>query len=416
MFFKNKLLKNNFYLLLIFPISLVFSRFIAEVILLFTVVNLLRENEFLKSFFKENWLKFFLLFYFWLILSTLQQFNLEHSIKSLAYIRFILFSLGIVLILDELKKFKLFLLSIFITILFVEIDIIIQFIFGKDIFGYIPSNNVRFSGPFGDELIAGGFITQFLSIAFFALFFFLEEKKTKNLQIILFSFFLFSLAAIFITGERMSVLLVFLMLILIFLFEKKLRKNLIILFTIFLISSSIFLSKSEMYYKRYIKQNLIQLGLVFNDVDYKIKDSIYIRVWASGYNFIKNKPITGSGLKFYYHNCDHQDKFLDDIKLANCIHPHNLYLDIIGSTGLIGFTFFILFIITLIIKYKDKTIHNKKYIYLLNGSLISLIILLWPIKTSGSFFNNYSSMILYTTIAILKTNFRLSNLKANKLN
>ena len=177
MFFKNKLLKTNFYLLLIFPISLVFSRFIAEVILLFTVVNLLRENEFLKSFFKENWLKFFLLFYFWLILSTLQQFNLEHSIKSLAYIRFILFSLGIVLILDELKKFKLFLLSIFITILFVEIDIIIQFIFGKDIFGYIPSNNVRFSGPFGDELIAGGFITQFLSIAFFALFFFLEEKK-----------------------------------------------------------------------------------------------------------------------------------------------------------------------------------------------------------------------------------------------
>ena len=116
--------------------------------------------------------KFFLLFYFWLILSTLQQFNLEHSIKSLAYIRFILFSLGIVLILDELKKFKLFLLSIFITILFVEIDIIIQFIFGKDIFGYIPSNNVRFSGPFGDELIAGGFITQFLSIAFSHYFFF----------------------------------------------------------------------------------------------------------------------------------------------------------------------------------------------------------------------------------------------------
>jgi len=414
MFFKNKLLKTNFYLLLIFPISLVFSRFVAEIILLFTVINLLKENDLLKSYFKENWFKFFLLFYFWLILSTLQQFNLEHSIKSFAYIRFILFAIGLVFILDEFKKFKIFLFSIFLTIAFVELDVIIQFVFGKDIFGYVPSNRVRFSGPFGDELIAGGFITQFLSITFFSLFFFLEEKKIKNLQIILALYFLFSLAIIFITGERMSVLLVFLMLFMMFLFEKRLRKNLIILFTIFLVSSSIFLSKNEKYYQRYIKQNLIQSGLVFNDVDYKIKDSIYVRVWASGYSFIKNKPITGSGLKFYFHDCNHEDKYLNDIKLANCIHPHNLYLDIIGSTGLVGFIFFILFILNLIIKYKKKSVYKKNYIYLLNGSLISLIILLWPIKTSGSFFNNYSSMILYTIIAILMTNFRLNSLEINK--
>ena len=168
-----------------------------------------------------------------------------------------------------------------------------------------------------------------------------------------------------------------------------------------------------MYYKRYIKQNLIQSGLVFNDVDYKIKDSIYV-VWASGYSFIKNKPFTGSGLKFYFHDCNHEDKYLNDIKLANCIHPHNLYLDIIGSTGILGFIFFILFISNLIIKYKKKSVYKKNYIYLLNGSLISLIILLWPIKTSGSFFNNYSSMILYTIIAIFMTNFRLNNLKINK--
>ena len=411
MFFKNKLLKTNFYLLLIFPISLVFSRFIAEIILLFTVINLLKENDFLKSFYKEIWFKFFLLFYFWLIISTLQQFNLEHSIKSFAYIRFILFAMGLVLILDEFKKFKLFLFSIFLTIAFVEVDVIIQFIFGKDIFGHVPSNRVRFSGPFGDELIAGGFMKKFLKIIFFSLFFFLEEKKIKNLQIILALYFLFSLAIIFITGERMSVLLVFLMLFMMFLFEKRLRKNLIILFTVFLVSSSIFLSKNEKYYQRYIKQNLIQSGLVFNDVDYKIKDSIYVRVWASGYNFIKNKPITGSGLKFYFHDCNHEDKYLNDIKLANCIHPHNLYLDIIGSTGFLGFIFFIFFISNLIIKYKKKSVYKKNYIYILNGSLISLIILLWPIKTSGSFFNNYSSMILYTIIAILMTNFRLNKLK-----
>ena len=136
------------------------------------MINLLKENDFLKSFYKESWFKFFLLIFFWLIISTLQQFNLEHSIKSFAYIRFILFAMGLVLILDEFKKFKLFLFFIFLIIAFVEVDVIIQFIFGKDIFGHVPSNRVRFSGPFGDELIAGGCITQFLSITFFLLFFF----------------------------------------------------------------------------------------------------------------------------------------------------------------------------------------------------------------------------------------------------
>ena len=80
--------------------------------------------------------------------------------------------MGLVLILDEFKKFKLFLFSIFLTIAFVEVDVIIQFIFGKDIFGHVPSNRVRFSGPFGDELIAGGFITQFLRLLFSHYFFF----------------------------------------------------------------------------------------------------------------------------------------------------------------------------------------------------------------------------------------------------
>ena len=111
------------------------------------------------------------------------------------------------LILDNSKKFNLFLLSIFITIFFVQFDILVQFFFGKDLFGYIPSNEVRFSGPFGDELIAGGFMTKFLSITFFCLFLFLEKSKIKNSYLILSTYLFLSLIIIFLTGERMSMLL-----------------------------------------------------------------------------------------------------------------------------------------------------------------------------------------------------------------
>ena len=162
----NKLLQINFYLLLIFPLTLVFSKFLSETIMFLTIISLLTNFDFLKKKLKEKWAIFFLLFYLWLCIVTLQQMNIENSLKSLSYIRFLLFTLGIILVLDTKKKFYLFLTAIFITISFIQFDLLIQFFFGTDIFGYKPSNEVRFSGPFGKELIAGGFLTKFFGISF----------------------------------------------------------------------------------------------------------------------------------------------------------------------------------------------------------------------------------------------------------
>ncbi len=406
--FKSNTSKINFYLILLFPVSLVLSRFIAELIVFITIINLFKNFDFLKSFFRENWFKFFVLFYLWLIITTLQQLNIEHSLKSIAYIRFLLFSLGIMLILDNSKKFNLFLLSIFITIFFVQFDILVQFFFGKDLFGYIPSNEVRFSGPFGDELIAGGFMTKFLSITFFCLFLFLEKSKIKNSYLILSTYLFLSLIIIFLTGERMSMLLALLIFLVIFLLEKKLRKNLFVFIILFSLILSYFVLQNEKYYNRYIKQNLIQMGMVYDGVNYSLNDSIYFRVWVTGLNFIKQKPLTGSGLKFYYHNCNHDEKFFKNVKLANCIHPHNIYLDIIGATGIIGFFLFLFFMISLIFSIKNSVIKNQSYQFILKGSLLGLLILFWPLKTSGAFFNNFNSLILFTIISILLTNHKIN--------
>ena len=406
--FKNNILKINFYLLLLFPLSLVFSRFVAELIVFITILNLFQNYNFLKNYFRDNWFKFFVLFYLWLVITTLQQHNIEHTLKSIAYIRFLLFSLGIVIILDNLKKFNLFLLSIFVTIFFVQFDILIQFFFGKDLFGYVPSNEVRFSGPFGDELIAGGFMTKFLSITFFCLFLFLEKRKIKNTDLILSIYLFLSLIIIFLTGERMSMLLALLIFFVIFILEKRLRNKLFILIICFSLILSYFVLQNEKYYNRYIKQNLIQMGMVYDGVNYSLKDSIYFRVWVTGINFIKQKPITGSGLKFYYHNCNHDEKFFKNIKLANCIHPHNIYLDLIGATGMLGLILFFSFLVNLIFVIKSSRIKNLSYKLIFKGSLLGLLILFWPLKTSGAFFNNFNSLILFTIISILITNYKLN--------
>lgn len=405
----NQLLKINYYLLLVFPVSLVFSRLISEIIVFSIIVSAFNNYDFLKQKLKEKWALFFLMFYLLLCISTIQQVNLQNFLKSIFYLRFLFFFLGIILILNTKKKLYFFLISIFITISFIQIDIAIQFFYGKDIFGYLSSNEVRNSGPFGKELIAGGFLAKFFSLSFFTLYLFSQVNKIKFNEIISSLYLVLFICIVFLTGERMAVLLSILFIFFVFINEKKIRLKLFSLLVIFTIFISIFIYNNEKYFNRYVKQNLIQTGFVYEGVNYNLKDSIYYRLWTTGYFHFKEKPIIGNGLKFYYNNCDYSEKYFNNVKLTNCSHPHNIYLDILGATGIVGFIFYMFFLYYIYASSKSKVLIKKDtyFEYIFKGSLFSLIILMWPFKTSGAFFNNFNSMILYSIIGIMLSNLKL---------
>ena len=88
-----------------------------------------------------------------------------------------------------------------IIVLLVSIDIYYQFIFSVDIFGY-QKHGVRFSGPFGDELIAGSYLSIF-TIIIFCYSFLNNELRNKTLFYLLIFLVVFAIA---ITGERLSFL------------------------------------------------------------------------------------------------------------------------------------------------------------------------------------------------------------------
>jgi hypothetical protein len=58
------------------------------------------------------------------------------------------------------------------------LDIIFQYIVGFDLFGYKGVEEAWFSGPFGEELIAGGYLQKF---CFFSIFSIYELFKKKRL-------------------------------------------------------------------------------------------------------------------------------------------------------------------------------------------------------------------------------------------
>ena len=111
----------------------------------------------------------------------------------------------------------------------------------------------------------------------------------------------------------------------------------------------------------------------------------------------KDNPITGIGINNFKFLCNKEIKYKSMMSELNCqAHPHNVYIQWITEGGLIVFClylFYLYFLFNLIVKNNgDK---NFKFI-----SLISIIILIWPIMSTGSLIKNWYGIIFFFTIAI----------------
>ena len=232
-----KLVEILFYIL---PLSFIAGNLILSInVLLFIIFSLflIKKENLTYRFNNANW--FLIIFFLYLFFSTLIQFNdydiwiqkaraafaeqpaeknllpiwqkknltLEnHPIfKSLILIRFI-FLIFIVdtLFYNKILSLKKFFLSSFLCTTFVSLDILFQYIFGFDIFG-MESNGRYNSGPFGNELISGGYLQTFSFFSFFYVFSIYKNKNLVKPEI----YFIIAIhaLAIALSGNRMPLLL-----------------------------------------------------------------------------------------------------------------------------------------------------------------------------------------------------------------
>lgn len=100
-------------------------------------------------------------------------------------------------------------------------------------------------------------------------------------------------------------------------------------------------------------------------------------------------------------------------------HPHNYLLQFLSEIGIIGFLFYFIFFVYLLISFSKiillKLSHYKlqnlqKAIFIMMGSIF---IELLPILPSGNFFNNWLSMIFFLKIGVIF--FLIQNNKSNNL-
>jgi len=429
--------------------------------LLFIVFSflLIKRKKLTIRFDNTSWLLIIFFLYFFM-LTTIQfqspgilydrihagDWTLENNpiFKSFLLIRFpILIFLIDTLFYNKILNLKKLFLSSLICTTFVSVDIILQYIIGFDIFGNKGLEQWN-SGPFGDEVIAGTYLKNFSLISFFYFFKNGENKSYKAIFIIL-----IHLAATFLAGNRMSMVLLLLGCVLIIFLVKNLRFvmswGLVCFFSVsfLLAQNDIYLKNSyiklfgEIDFSRLIKkdQNVStnqnsKAEVTNNTISSDPKKFLFFRghkehtkIYLTSILMWKEKPMTGFGFKSFRIKCwdllnkDNRKKldtpffkkfgyevFINQ-ELACANHSHNYYLEILCEAGIIGIvliiTFFLFVLKRSFIYIKENINGAGSDINLFIPFFTIFLIEIWPIKSTGSFFTTGNATFFWFSTAIL---------------
>ena len=379
--------------------------------------------------------------------------------KSIIFFRFFLM-LIIIYFLSELGilNFKYFFISAAFSSLLISLDVIYQYIFGFNIIG-LQSLGHHNSGFFGDELIAGGFILNFSFFSIFFATFVLEKKKYIRFVLIVILMCILGMG-IMLSGNRMSFALFFLGIISTFFLNNKLRKTIsagvicliILMQFVFSNDSTIKVAYISLYSNATAslislvnfskndpkKSNKIEEEFEIDQTRYRLDtplgfDAFYMymshfeRLISTALVTWKQNKIFGNGIKSFRIDCQKLQLLGPEINLQDIAikhkknflcsnHPHNYYLEILTETGIVGIfvTFmiallFVVFILKNLKLFKENNIENL----ILFAATISLILAVFPIKSTGSIFSTYTATYI-TLISSIILSYRKAQVTVNR--
>ena len=383
-----KEIKNNFYIYLI-PFFLVSSRLTAELTIIFSILFFV-FNAFKTSnwhWIKDDWFKVSIIFVSYLILNSffISPNIIDSVLYSITFLRWPLFAISISFIFFNNKnKIRHLFFSLLIFLLFFSFDLCYQFINEFDLFGNQRRGN-RLTAFIGDNIISGRFIILFSTLIIFLYFNNnLQRKNYINPKI-----FLIFLCAIFCTlsiiGERMSFLLgLYTLACFILIYFTKGKNYYFKIFAILFFISIFFIFLSYFFpnhYERTINSTIAKL-LNFKNSDYGIIYQTCFNYW------IENNKIFGNGYHQFNEIIMQSINFPiknHDVVINSISHPHNIPLQLLFETGLIGLFLFYLIIIRLLI----KIIKNKNCLLQKISSLNIILISFFPLMSHFSFQNNW---------------------------
>lgn len=298
---------------------------------------------------------FIILFSIFALFFSFFSINIKISLfKSITFILLIFFSLIIIPEFTKDYKNKLYLLKILKFILSTMI-IINTIVFIISPHWSYKTFIVRFQGIFSNPNTLGMFL--FVSLPVFVYFFLSSNKKLEKIVNFTFILLIFMLAIFTFSRAALLGMLIFMMVILFYL-KKRLFKI-------------IFLTSIVLLVVLFNSPTLMELFRLSED-PFTYRD----RIWQIGLENFSESKIIGKGYgttqqimsnKFILKKYDVSEYHLGK-------HFHNIYVEILCETGLIGLLLFVIFLISTSCKFikKIKTSKNEEQIFAI--SVYSLFI------------------------------------------
>ena len=395
-------------LLSILPISIIIGSS-------FSLVNMLLFSLcFIFIYFSKNNIKIedtksvllLLTLYLYLVFNSLISLDISSGIyRNLGFIRFILFFLMINYLFFINEKSLNILKTWSIIFFIVLIDIYIERFTGSNIFGFgkieidgiSQEHGPRVTSFFRNEPIAGAFICGFTFMVLGYILSFL--KSSKKLKILGFIFILVCLAGIMLTGERSNGLKALIgLLIFISLIDYVKLKNRLFVFLGIIAIFILLVNFSDYVKYRYIDQFYSKIKTQ-DDRENFLNNSLYFKLYKSGFYVFKNNPWFGVGNKNYrVETCVAKKKSIHKEYWCQT-HPHQIYFEMLSEHGIIGTIIILSIIFYLIFRIIRKIIDGRNYIQV--GSMVFLLINFVPVLPSGAFFNNFNITLFMINFSLM---------------
>tara|TARA_B100000686_G_C16784980_1_gene974605 strand:- start:1883 stop:3208 length:1326 start_codon:yes stop_codon:yes gene_type:complete len=382
-----------------------------------------------KIILQDSLVKFSIFFWLFLLFISFFAENTYLAFRdSIIFIRYLLLPIFLIyLVYNNINLLKFTLALIFLLVIFICLDCILQFInydpengFGKDIFGFKPNWYGRLTGPFYQELIPGAYISKFGLLGLVYIFIFFKNKIYENIVSIIYLILIGVVT--YISGERMAFATFLLGIFFLLIFFP--NKRIIFLMSLILIFIFNFLiNKNHPFYNDFIileskpshlglkiekeficKNNnnktcnkIIYLQPEFYKVLTNFNQSPYGQIYQVGIKIFNDHKILGIGMNNFTHVCRNDERYNKNIDKYNyCVtHPHNIYLQWLIETGIFGLLFFLIYLYN-IIKYIFLNNFNKFSLI----SLSTLLILFWPIMSTGSLLKNWNGISTFFIIGL----------------
>jgi len=375
------------------PALLLFSRALADTTVVFIGLLFLYHSYQGKSWdwLNQAWFRLALLFWAYIVLVNLPlSVSSDESLKyALTFIRWPLFAAALAYwLFVSPQRQKQFLLSLVVVSVFVVADTAWQYFYHVDWFGIERFTEVRLTGPFRNP-VPGTLMLRVWFIALFAIQLWQLRHLSPWFKIQMYPLgLLLGLAFMFITGERMALILFFAGSVMIssalFIHYREYRTRLLVTFlAIGGVFYLIMLSSPDMT-ARSVTSISDKLAAFWQ--------SDYGQVFSAAWQAWQQNLWVGSGIHTYQLTCEQLGLFADSP--MQCTHPHNLYLQLGAETGLIGVSLFILLLVGIYLAALMRLIERQAWLTA-TQSFVVLTVSFWPLTGGISVLNNWVGALVW---------------------